>query len=213
MVRMFDDGELVSEIVPELWMIDGYEPDGGPHLHPPRRRHNGNRPCRVGPRRFSTSGSAAKTSSAMASSATSGSVKTPSSIPGSQTSSPVSTRRPQPATSTAGATMQGAAWRWSSCSTSSPQHVPWRRTHPRRRRSGARVLQVRRRARAGQRAPCLPEDVLVHAVHAQREQGGPTPLRRPFRTACPRAGGARHNLLRSRAQRHSRAVRAVPAQE
>jgi diadenylate cyclase len=23
-VRMFDDGELVSEIVPELWMIDGY---------------------------------------------------------------------------------------------------------------------------------------------------------------------------------------------
>ena len=24
MVRMFDDGELVSEIVPELWMIDGY---------------------------------------------------------------------------------------------------------------------------------------------------------------------------------------------
>ena len=28
-----------------------------------------------------------------------------------------------------------AAWRWSSCSTSSPQHVPWRRTHPRRRRA------------------------------------------------------------------------------
>jgi diadenylate cyclase len=25
MVRMFDDGELVSEIVPELWMIDGYK--------------------------------------------------------------------------------------------------------------------------------------------------------------------------------------------
>ena len=25
MVRMFDDGELVSEIVPELWMIDGYQ--------------------------------------------------------------------------------------------------------------------------------------------------------------------------------------------
>ena len=24
MVRMFDDGELVSEIIPELWMIDGY---------------------------------------------------------------------------------------------------------------------------------------------------------------------------------------------
>ena len=24
MVRMFDDGELVSEIVPELWLIDGY---------------------------------------------------------------------------------------------------------------------------------------------------------------------------------------------
>jgi diadenylate cyclase len=24
MVRMFDDGELVSEIVPELWMIEGY---------------------------------------------------------------------------------------------------------------------------------------------------------------------------------------------
>ena len=24
MVRMFDDGELVSEIVPELWMLDGY---------------------------------------------------------------------------------------------------------------------------------------------------------------------------------------------
>ena len=24
MVRMFDDGELLSEIVPELWMIDGY---------------------------------------------------------------------------------------------------------------------------------------------------------------------------------------------
>jgi diadenylate cyclase len=24
MVRMFDDGELISEIVPELWMIDGY---------------------------------------------------------------------------------------------------------------------------------------------------------------------------------------------
>src|ERR687886_2648372 len=24
MVRMFDDGELVSEIVPEIWMIDGY---------------------------------------------------------------------------------------------------------------------------------------------------------------------------------------------
>ena len=24
MVRMFDDGQLVSEIVPELWMIDGY---------------------------------------------------------------------------------------------------------------------------------------------------------------------------------------------
>jgi len=24
LVRMFDDGELVSEIVPELWMIDGY---------------------------------------------------------------------------------------------------------------------------------------------------------------------------------------------
>ena len=24
MVRMFDNGELVSEIVPELWMIDGY---------------------------------------------------------------------------------------------------------------------------------------------------------------------------------------------
>jgi diadenylate cyclase len=24
MVRMFDDGDLVSEIVPELWMIDGY---------------------------------------------------------------------------------------------------------------------------------------------------------------------------------------------
>ena len=24
MVRMFDDGELVSEIVPELWMFDGY---------------------------------------------------------------------------------------------------------------------------------------------------------------------------------------------
>ncbi|MDQ3941810.1 MAG: diadenylate cyclase [Actinomycetota bacterium] len=24
MVRMFDDGELVSEIVPELWMINGY---------------------------------------------------------------------------------------------------------------------------------------------------------------------------------------------
>ena len=24
MVRMFDEGELVSEIVPELWMIDGY---------------------------------------------------------------------------------------------------------------------------------------------------------------------------------------------
>ena len=23
-VRMFDDGELVSEIIPELWMIDGY---------------------------------------------------------------------------------------------------------------------------------------------------------------------------------------------
>ena len=25
MVRMFDDGELVSEIIPELWMIDGYK--------------------------------------------------------------------------------------------------------------------------------------------------------------------------------------------
>jgi DNA integrity scanning protein DisA with diadenylate cyclase activity len=25
MVRMFDDGELVSEIVPELWLIDGYQ--------------------------------------------------------------------------------------------------------------------------------------------------------------------------------------------
>jgi diadenylate cyclase len=25
MVRMFDDGELVSEIVPEIWMIDGYK--------------------------------------------------------------------------------------------------------------------------------------------------------------------------------------------
>lgn len=25
MVRMFDDGELVSEIVPELWMIEGYK--------------------------------------------------------------------------------------------------------------------------------------------------------------------------------------------
>ena len=25
MVRMFDDGELVSEIVPELWMFDGYQ--------------------------------------------------------------------------------------------------------------------------------------------------------------------------------------------
>ena len=24
MVRMFDDGELVSEIIPELWMFDGY---------------------------------------------------------------------------------------------------------------------------------------------------------------------------------------------
>ncbi len=24
MVRMFDDGELVSEIVPEIWMLDGY---------------------------------------------------------------------------------------------------------------------------------------------------------------------------------------------
>lgn len=24
MVRMFDDGELVSEIIPELWMIEGY---------------------------------------------------------------------------------------------------------------------------------------------------------------------------------------------
>ncbi len=24
MVRMFDDGDLVSEIIPELWMIDGY---------------------------------------------------------------------------------------------------------------------------------------------------------------------------------------------
>jgi len=24
MVRLFDEGELVSEIVPELWMIDGY---------------------------------------------------------------------------------------------------------------------------------------------------------------------------------------------
>jgi hypothetical protein len=23
-VRMFDDGELVSEIIPELWMFDGY---------------------------------------------------------------------------------------------------------------------------------------------------------------------------------------------
>jgi diadenylate cyclase len=26
MVRMFDDGELVSEIIPELWMFDGYTP-------------------------------------------------------------------------------------------------------------------------------------------------------------------------------------------
>ncbi len=26
MVRMFDDGELVSEIIPELWMINGYTP-------------------------------------------------------------------------------------------------------------------------------------------------------------------------------------------
>jgi diadenylate cyclase len=25
MVRMFDDGELVSEIIPELWMINGYK--------------------------------------------------------------------------------------------------------------------------------------------------------------------------------------------
>jgi len=25
-VRMFDDGELVSEIIPELWMFDGYTP-------------------------------------------------------------------------------------------------------------------------------------------------------------------------------------------
>jgi DNA integrity scanning protein DisA with diadenylate cyclase activity len=25
LVRMFDDGELVSEIVPELWMFDGYQ--------------------------------------------------------------------------------------------------------------------------------------------------------------------------------------------
>ncbi len=24
MVRMFDDGELVSEIIPEIWMLDGY---------------------------------------------------------------------------------------------------------------------------------------------------------------------------------------------
>ena len=24
MVRMFDDGELVSEIVPEIWMLKGY---------------------------------------------------------------------------------------------------------------------------------------------------------------------------------------------
>lgn len=24
MVRMFDDGEIVSEIIPELWMWDGY---------------------------------------------------------------------------------------------------------------------------------------------------------------------------------------------
>jgi diadenylate cyclase len=24
MVRMFDDGELVSEIIPELWMFGGY---------------------------------------------------------------------------------------------------------------------------------------------------------------------------------------------
>jgi diadenylate cyclase len=24
MVRMFDDGELVSEIIPELWMFEGY---------------------------------------------------------------------------------------------------------------------------------------------------------------------------------------------
>jgi hypothetical protein len=24
MVRMFDDGELVSEIVPEIWMLGGY---------------------------------------------------------------------------------------------------------------------------------------------------------------------------------------------
>jgi hypothetical protein len=24
MVRMFDDGEVVAEIVPEVWMVDGY---------------------------------------------------------------------------------------------------------------------------------------------------------------------------------------------
>jgi hypothetical protein len=29
-----------------------HEPDGGPHLHPPRRRHNGNRPCRVRPTKY-----------------------------------------------------------------------------------------------------------------------------------------------------------------
>ncbi len=24
MVRMFDDGDLVSEIIPEVWMLNGY---------------------------------------------------------------------------------------------------------------------------------------------------------------------------------------------
>src|SRR5829696_2260792 len=94
-----------------------------------------------------------------------------------------------------------------------PQHVPGRRTHPRHRRGGARGLPVRRRTRARQRAPRLPVDVLVHAVHAQRKPGGPAPLRRALRAACGRARRTRCNLLRRRAQGDSRAVRALPAQE
>ena len=27
-VRMFDDGELVSEIIPEIWLLGGYGPSG-----------------------------------------------------------------------------------------------------------------------------------------------------------------------------------------
>src|SRR5215212_1163086 len=160
-----------------------HDSHGWTNAHPSRRRRHGYRPCRVGPGRYWTSGSARKAIQNTASSATSGSAKTPPSTPGSLSSSPISTNGPPRETSTAGATMPKVASRSSSSWTSSPATCSAATDVPTRRTAGRSKPPNTPPARVGQGTSRLPEDVLVHALHAQRERGGPAPLCRAVRAA------------------------------